>query len=845
MAATSSVDYTVETATLTIAARESTGTTSLTFTAVDDNLAEPDETVKVEGTIAGEAQAGLSATPARLTIQDDDEEPSSIVLSASPNEVTENDGVTSINVTATLSGGGARTADTAVTLSVHDVSAEAGQDYSTGDMDTVLSIPAGQMSVTGPLPLTLLDDDFYEGTEQIAIRGTNEAPGLAVGGLRISINDDDTEPSQVSLTLDKDTISEDGGSQQVGVTATILGTARRSVPTQVSLSLEEGTAEYSDYTAFASMVNIPAGEFEGRASVIVQPNDDSIDEQDETLEVQGTTPIAGLSVETVLLTISDNDEAGVTVTPTALTIDEGESDTYRVTLNTQPTGDVTVTVVDPADNTDVTASPDSLTFTTSNWNQSQTVTVSSAEDPDILDENAVVTHTVSGGGYDSVTVPGVEISVDDGEIVSVVLSETALTVEEGDSTGETYTVRLSHQPSEEVSVAISGHAGTDLTLTGLSGTNTLTFTTSNWDTAQTVTVKAGEDSDGAVTTLPVTVDDDETVSILLSETALTVTEGDAAGSTYTVELSHQPSATVSVTVSGQAGTDLTLTGLSGTNTLTFTTSNWDTAQTVTVKAGEDSDGADESATLTHTATGGEYAGITRSLPVTVDDDETVSVLLSETSLTVDEGDSTGETYTVSLSHQPSVDVTVTVSGQAGTDLTLTGLSGTNALTFTTSNWNTAQTVTVKAGEDSDGADDSETLTHTAVGGEYAEETADLTVTVDDDETVSVVLSKASLTVDEGDSTGETYTVRLSHQPSETVTVTVSGQAVPRQLLLPDSRRLVLPVHLLCLAPLLGCISPVAGDVKLEDDGVVHHPVDGRGGGHGVGKDALPLGEDQV
>ena len=61
----------------------------------------------------------------------------------------------------------------------------------------------------------------------------------------------------------------------------------------------------------------------------------------------------------------------------------------------------------------------------------------------------------------------------------------------------------------------------------------------------------------------------------------------------------------------------------------------------------------------------------------------------------------------------------------------------------------------------------------------------------------------------------------------------------------EKRPLFLPVHLLGLAPLLGGISPVAGDVKLEDDGVVHHPVDGRGGGHGVGEDAFPLGEDQV
>ncbi len=62
------------------------------------------------------------------------------------------------------------------------------------------------------------------------------------------------------------------------------------------------------------------------------------------------------------------------------------------------------------------------------------------------------------------------------------------------------------------------------------------------------------------------------------------------------------------------------------------------------------------------------------------------------------------------------------------------------------------------------------------------------------------------------------------------------------------RPLFLPVHLLgrgSLAALLCCISPVAGDVKLQDDGVVDDPVDGRGGGHGVGEDAFPLGEDQV
>ena len=86
---------------------------------------------------------------------------------------------------------------------------------------------------------------------------------------------------------------------------------------------------------------------------------------------------------------------------------------------------------------------------------------------------------------------------------------------------------------------------------------------------------------------------------------------------------------------------------------------------------------------------------------------------------------------------------------------------------------------------------------------------------------------------------------LSHghrgrKPANAASEVVAADGVPRQLNLPNCRQLVLPVHLLCLAPLLSGVSPVAGHVKLQDDGVVHHPVDGGGGGHGVVEDAFPL-----
>ena len=309
-----------------------------------------------------------------------------------------------------------------------------------------------------------------------------------------------------------------------------------------------------------------------------------------------------------------------------------------------------------------------------------------------------------------------------------------------------------------------------------------------------MTVKAGEDTDaandkvtlthaatggeyeGVSSDLAVTVDDDETVSVVLSKTDLTVEEEDATGGTYTVKLSHEPSVEVTVTVTGH-DQDLELSGLSGTDTLTFSTTTWDDAQTVTVKAGEDTDAKNDSVTLTHTGAGGEYKGVAEDLAVTVDDDETVSIVLSKTDLTVEEEDATGGTYTVKLSHEPSVEVTVTVTGQDQTDLTLSGLSGTDTLTFSTTTWDDAQTVTVKAGEDADAKNDSVTLTHTATGGEYEGVSSDLAVTVDDDEnineaplleSVKVRFNTAAHAILEGDTT--TVVVSLSDALEQNVTI---------------------------------------------------------------------------
>ena len=467
----------------------------------------------------------------------------------------------------------------------------------------------------------------------------------------------------------------------------------------------------------------------------------------------------------------------MTVSPTDLTVDEGSTETYTVVLNTQPTDDVTVTVNDPTDNTDVTAEPASLTFSTSNWNTAQTVTVSAAEDADALEDTATVTHTVAGGDYAAITAQDVAVTVTDNDTPGVTVAPTSLMVDEGSST-DTYTVVLDTLPTGDVTVAISSN-NTDVTVSP----SPLTFTTTSWSTEQTVTVSAGQDADAANdmatlthnpsgadygsvdnADLAVTVTDDETAGVTVTPTSLTVTEGGT--NTYTVVLDTQPTATVTVTIVDPTdNADVT----ANPARLTFTTSNWSTAKTVTVSAAEDDDSTEDTATVTHTVAGGDYGAITaQDVDVTVTDDDTPGITFAPTSLTVGEG-GTG-TYTVVLDTLPTGDVEVVILSN-NTDVTASSSTLTSTLTFTTTNWNSAQTVTVTAGQDADAADDMATLTHFPSGADYDSlSDASLTVTVTDDETRGVTVTPTSLTVNEGGT--NTYTVVLDTEPTGTVTITI-------------------------------------------------------------------------
>jgi cellulose 1,4-beta-cellobiosidase len=179
-------------------------------------------------------------------------------------------------------------------------------------------------------------------------------------------------------------------------------------------------------------------------------------------------------------------------------------------------------------------------------------------------------------------------------------------------------------------------------------------------------------------------------TITASSSSLSVTQG-GMGSVG-LSLSTAPPSNVTVTTARTAGN----TGLSvsGGSSLTFTPSNFATAQNVTFAADTSSTGG---ATFTVSATG--YPSITITVTETASNNGGASIVASLTSLSVTQG-ATG-TVGVSLSTAPSANVTVSTartSGNAGLSVR-TGAS----LTFTPSNFATAQNVTFAADTSSTGS----------------------------------------------------------------------------------------------------------------------------------------------
>jgi large repetitive protein len=377
-------------------------------------------------------------------------------------------------------------------------------------------------------------------------------------------------------------------------------------------------------------------------------------------------------------------------------------------------------------------------------------------------------------------------------------AQKAVISESGDKTevaeggaSDSYTVVLDAQPPGNVTITLSFDAAQLTT-----DKNSLTYTTANWASPQTVTVSAVDDA----------VEEEPTISRNISHTAsngetardvvVSILDNDfvkadvlivqsggktevveaGAGDSFTLVLSKAPAENVSVNLALGVG-QMTATPTN----LTFTPANWANAQTVTVAAVDDA--SPEGLVVlpissTVSSADPDFDGIFVQ-PVFVsiidNDNENPEVGVAETGdgTQVTEG-GTGDSYLVVLATQPSADVTVTVSLAAPAQLTTDRAT----VTFTPANWNVSQSVAVNAVNDHmDEGLHLSSITHTAVSadpnynGIYVPEVV-VTIVDNDKSAVRIVETGGNTAVTEG-GPGDTYQVVLDTQPAATVAVALS------------------------------------------------------------------------
>ncbi|NQU64354.1 MAG: DUF1566 domain-containing protein, partial [SAR324 cluster bacterium] len=213
---------------------------------------------------------------------------------------------------------------------------------------------------------------------------------------------------------------------------------------------------------------------------------------DETKSVSPSPPVSVADVS-----------AGFTISSiSGATAEDGSQATFTVKLTRQPTADVMIPL-SSSDITEGTVSVSALTFTITDWDADQTITVTGVDDfsadgdqaytiilgttaSDDTDYNGLDPDAVSvtntdmgdtGAGTDTTATPGFTIGTISGHTAEP-------------NTTATFTVKLISEPAADVVIALSSSDTSEGTVSPTS----LTFTSANWNTDQTVTVTGVDDA---------------------------------------------------------------------------------------------------------------------------------------------------------------------------------------------------------------------------------------------------------------------------------------------------------------------------------------------------------------
>ena len=181
------------------------------------------------------------------------------------------------------------------TAAVRDV------DY-TASIGGTFTVDKGATEASTTLTLTPINNDDEDGNRVIGVHASASGGSASAD---VTIADDETASTKISLSADPLTVSEADGVTNVTITATLNGKVL-DAKTTVTLSVD-GASEATrdvDYSAlFNPLLEIPAGQVSGSIVLLIDPTADGKDEGNETITLIGE--VEGLIDGSGLLTISD------------------------------------------------------------------------------------------------------------------------------------------------------------------------------------------------------------------------------------------------------------------------------------------------------------------------------------------------------------------------------------------------------------------------------------------------------------------------------------------------------------------------------------------------------------
>ena len=383
------------------------GSMTHTVATVNDTTMEANGMVRVTVSQGAGYTVGSLASAA-VIVNDDDDGTSppptapTVTIMGGPSPITEGTAAA-----FTVSRSGAVTAPLTVLLRVRETTT-GGQDFVATAQEGVKTVTIPSGAATAPYTVTTVDDNTAEPDGMVTVT-LNSSSAYLVGSpsaAAVNVNDDDGgSPAPPSPAVIPVVSITGGGGITEGQAATFTVTAVPAPPPGGTISVNVAISDSGNFAATGQSGSRSVTiDNSGMARFTVSTQDDAIHEDHGRITAtveggSGYTPHASNGSASVRV---EDDDPALMLSVSRLKVTEGGSASYTIALDTRPTGNVTVAISGDAA-TDLTLTPTSLTFTPSNWNRPQRVTITAPEDTDFIGAAIDLTHTASGPNYGGIT----------------------------------------------------------------------------------------------------------------------------------------------------------------------------------------------------------------------------------------------------------------------------------------------------------------------------------------------------------------------------------------------------------------------------------------------------------